>query len=53
MPERPRTVVVDTTPIIALSSIGQLDLLTALYGESSFSLMNAKPEVTPSIWDFL
>ncbi len=33
MPERPRTVVVDTTPIIALSSIGQLDVLPALYKE--------------------
>lgn len=32
MPEGPRLVVVDTTPIIALSLIGQLDLLRKLYG---------------------
>ena len=34
MPDAPRgVVVVDTTPIIALSIIGQLQLLEALYGE--------------------
>lgn len=33
MPERTRTVVVNTTPIIALALIGQLDLLQHLYGE--------------------
>jgi predicted nucleic acid-binding protein len=33
MPERTRTVVVNTTPIIALALIGQLDLLRHLYGE--------------------
>jgi uncharacterized protein len=32
MPDRPRLVVVNTTPIIALSLIGQLDLLRRLYG---------------------
>jgi predicted nucleic acid-binding protein len=32
MPDRPRLVVVNTTPIIALSLIGQLDLLRKLYG---------------------
>jgi hypothetical protein len=31
MPDRPRLVVVNTTPIIALSLIGQLDLLPKLY----------------------
>ena len=33
MLERTRTVVVNTTPIIALALIGQLDLLQHLYGE--------------------
>jgi predicted nucleic acid-binding protein len=33
MPERTRTVVVNTTPIITLALIGQLDLLRHLYGE--------------------
>ncbi len=33
MPERIRTAVVNTTPIIALALIGQLDLLRHLYGE--------------------
>jgi len=33
MPERTRIVVVNTTPIIALALIGQLDLLQHLYGE--------------------
>ena len=33
MPERTRTVVVNTTPIIALALIGHLDLLQHLYGE--------------------
>jgi predicted nucleic acid-binding protein len=33
MPERTRTVVVNTTPIITLALIGQLDLLQHLYGE--------------------
>ncbi len=33
MPEQTRTVIVNTTPIIALSLIGQLDLLQRLYGE--------------------
>lgn len=32
MPERTRAVVVNTTPIIALALIGQLDLLRHLYG---------------------
>jgi predicted nucleic acid-binding protein len=31
MPEEPRLVVVNTTPIIALSLIGELDLLQSLY----------------------
>jgi len=33
MPERPRTVIVNTTPIIALALIGQLHLLQHLYDE--------------------
>jgi len=33
MPEGARLVVVNTTPIIALSLIGKLDLLRALYGQ--------------------
>jgi len=33
MPEPTRVVVVNTTPIIALALIGQLDLLRQLYGE--------------------
>ena len=33
MPERTRTVVVNTTPIITLALIGQLELLRHLYGE--------------------
>jgi predicted nucleic acid-binding protein len=33
MPEGPRRVVVNTTPIIALSLIGELDLLRSLYGQ--------------------
>jgi len=33
MLERTRTLVVNTTPIIALALIGQLDLLQHLYGE--------------------
>lgn len=33
MPETPKLVVVNATPIIALSLIGQLDLLQQLYGE--------------------
>ncbi|MCP4570019.1 MAG: DUF3368 domain-containing protein, partial [FCB group bacterium] len=33
MPEPSRTVVVDTTPIIALASIQQLGLLGDIYGE--------------------
>lgn len=33
MPDQRRLVVTNTTPIIALSLIGQLDLLWALYGE--------------------
>jgi len=33
MPDRPRAVVVNTTPIIALSLVGHLDLLQQLYGE--------------------
>jgi len=33
MPERLHAVVVDTTPLIALSLIGRLDLLRQLYGE--------------------
>jgi predicted nucleic acid-binding protein len=32
MSDRPRLVVVNTTPIIALSLIGRLDLLHKLYG---------------------
>lgn len=33
MPEMPRLVVVDTTPIIALVLIERLDLLRQLYGQ--------------------
>ena len=33
MPEEARLVVVNTTPIIALSLIGELDLLRPLYGQ--------------------
>jgi len=33
MPERTRTIVVNTTPIISLALIGQLELLQHLYGE--------------------
>ena len=33
MPEGPRLVVVNTTPIIALSLIGELDLLSLLYNQ--------------------
>ena len=33
MPERPQSVVVNTTPIIALALIGKLDLLRQLYGQ--------------------
>jgi len=33
MPERTRMVITNTTPIIALALIGQLDLLRHLYGE--------------------
>jgi predicted nucleic acid-binding protein len=33
MPEGPRLVVVNTTPIIALSLIGELDLLRSLYNQ--------------------
>jgi predicted nucleic acid-binding protein len=33
MPERPRLVVVNATPIIALSLVGKLDLLRLLYGQ--------------------
>jgi predicted nucleic acid-binding protein len=33
MPEEARLVVVNTTPIIALSLVGQLDLLRLLYGQ--------------------
>lgn len=33
MPEAPRTVIVNTTPIIALALIGKLKLLQQLYGE--------------------
>jgi len=33
MPEAPRTVIVNTTPIIALALIGQVKLLQQLYGE--------------------
>lgn len=33
MPERSQLVVVNTTPIIALALIGQLDLLRQLYGQ--------------------
>ena len=33
MPEGPRLVVVNTTPIIALSLIGELDLLHSMYGQ--------------------
>ncbi len=33
MPEPTRVVVVNTTPIIALALIGQLDLLRQLHGE--------------------
>lgn len=33
MPERPRVVVVNTTPVIALALIDRLDLLRQLYGE--------------------
>ena len=35
MPEEARLVVVNTTPIIALSLIGELDLLRLLYGQVS------------------
>ncbi len=35
MPDRPRLVVVNTTPIIALSVISQFDLLQKLYGRVS------------------
>ncbi len=35
MPDGPRLVVVNTTPIIALSLIGQFDLLQKLYGRVS------------------
>ena len=31
MPERPRLVIVDSTPIIGLALIGKLDLLRRLY----------------------
>ena len=34
MPDQTRTVVVNTTPIIALSLIGKLDPLRQLYGEA-------------------
>ena len=33
MPEGPRLVVVNTTQIIALSLVGELDLLRSLYGQ--------------------
>ena len=33
MPEGPRLVVVNTTPIIALSLIGKLDLMRSIYGQ--------------------
>jgi hypothetical protein len=33
MPEKPRLVVVNTTPIIALALLGKLDLLRQLYGQ--------------------
>ena len=33
MPETPQLVVVNTTPIVALSLIGKLNLLRHLYGE--------------------
>jgi len=33
MPERPQSVVVNTTPIIALALIGKLGLLRQLYGQ--------------------
>lgn len=33
MPEPTRVVIVNTTPIIALASLGQLDLLQCLYGQ--------------------
>jgi predicted nucleic acid-binding protein len=35
MPDRPRLVVVNTTPIVALSLIDQFDLLQKLYGRVS------------------
>ncbi len=41
MPERPQTVIVNTTPIIALVLIGELDLLQHLYG---------KVVIPPAVW---
>jgi predicted nucleic acid-binding protein len=41
MPERPQTVIMNTTPIIALALIGKLDLLQHLYG---------KVVIPPAVW---
>jgi predicted nucleic acid-binding protein len=41
MPEQPQTVIVNTTPIIALALIGKLDLLQHLYG---------KVVIPPAVW---